>query len=404
MPGSWQLTPMAYDLLSQNTMNTKSTPNRQSATRAPLAGIRVVDFSTLLPGPMCSLLLAQVGAEVIKVERPGQGDEMRSYVPKFGQSSVNFALLNQGKRSVTINLKDHVGLDEAVALVRTADVLIEQFRPGVMDRLGLGYEAMRAVNPRLIYCSITGWGQDGPLAGMAAHDLNYQAESGLLGLTAGMDGTPGLPNALIADIAGGAYPAMMNILLALRARDDDGAGRFIDVSMADNLFTFMYWGLGNGFTSGEWPVPGGDLVTGGTPRYQIYKTRDDRFLAAAPLEQKFWDNFLRVLQAPELLNDTLDPLKTREAIAAIIATKTALEWEQLFAGVDACVSVVKSLQEAVTSPHFRERRLFEAHLASGNGVHIPALPLPIVREFLQDTPGQVPALGEADSILLDRQA
>ena len=395
---------MAYDLLSNSTMNTKNTANQQSATRAPLAGIRVVDFSTLLPGPMCSLLLAQAGAEVIKIERPGHGDEMRSYAPKFGQDSVNFALLNQGKRSVAINLKDPVGLDDAIALVRTADVLIEQFRPGVMDRLGLGYEAMKAVNPRLIYCSITGWGQDGPLASMAAHDLNYQAESGLLGLTAGMDGAPGLPNALIADIAGGAYPAMMNILLALRARDDDGAGRFIDVSMADNMFAFMYWGLGNGFVAGEWPVPGGDLVTGGTPRYQIYRTRDDRFLAAAPLEQKFWENFLRVLQAPQLLNDALDPLKTREAIADIIATKTALEWEQLFAGVDACVSVVKSLKEAVASPHFRERRLFDARLTSSNGVDLPALPLPIAREFMQNIPGQVPSLGEADSILLPKQA
>ena len=363
-----------------------------------------MDFSTLLPGPMCSLLLAQAGAEVIKIERPGHGDEMRSYAPKFGQSSVNFALLNQGKRSVAIDLKDPAGLSDAVALVRTADVLIEQFRPGVMDRLGLGYEAMRAGNPRLIYCSITGWGQEGPLACMAAHDLNYQAESGLLSLTAGVDGAPGLPNALIADIAGGAYPAMMNILLALRARDADGAGRLIDVSMADNLFAFMYWGLGNGFAAGQWPVPGGDLVTGGTPRYQIYRTRDGRFLAAAPLEQKFWENFLRVLQAPQLLNDAVNPLKTREAIAAIIVTRTALEWEQLFTGVDACVSVVKSLEEAVASPHFRERRLFDARLTSGSGVDIPALPLPIVRGFIPDTLGQVPLLGEANGTFLARPA
>ena len=395
---------MAYDLLPYSPMNTTNTPNRQSAAHAPLAGIRIVDFSTLLPGPMCSLLLAQAGAEVIKIERPESGDEMRSYAPRFGQSSVNFALLNQGKRSVAIDLKNPAGLGDAIALVRTADVLIEQFRPGVMDRLGLGYEAMRAVNPRLIYCAITGWGQAGPLAGMAAHDLNYQAESGLLALTAGVDGAPGLPNALIADIAGGAYPAMMNILLALRARDADGAGRFIDVSMADNLFAFMYWGLGNGFAAGQWPVPGGDLVTGGTPRYQIYRTRDDRFLAAAPLEQKFWENFLRVLQAPQLLDDTTDPLKTRAAIAAIVATRTALEWAQLFTGVDACVSVVKSLEEAVASPHFRERRLFEARLSSGSGVDIPALPLPIARGFMQDTLGQAPPLGEADDTFLARPA
>lgn len=385
-------------------MTTQQTFDQRRATRAPLTGIRVVDFSTLLPGPMCSLLLTQAGAEVIKIERPVRGDEMRSYMPKFGQDSVNFALLNQGKRSVAIDLKDPTGLEGAIELVRSADVLIEQFRPGVMDRIGLGYEAMRAVNPRLIYCAITGWGQDGPLADMAAHDLNYQAESGLLGLTAGADGAPGLPNALIADIAGGAYPAMMNILLALRARDADGKGRFIDVSMADNLFTFVYWGLGNGFAAGEWPTPGGDLVTGGTPRYQIYKTRDRRYLAAAPLEQKFWENFLRVLQAPQLLDDTVNPHKTREAVAAIIASKTADEWMQLFAGVDVCVSVVKSLQEAVESPHFRERRLFESSLPSSDGAEIPALPLPISREFMGRSALQAPLLGEAGGTLQSRLA
>ena len=151
-------------------------------------------------------------------------------------------------------------------------MLVEQFRPGVMDRLGLGYEAMRAINPGLVYCAITGWGQHGPLADMAAHDLNYQAETGLLALTAGADGAPGLPNVLAADLVGGAYPAIMNILLALRARDATGRGCFIDVAMADNLFPLVYWGLGNGFAAGEWPTPGGDLVTGGTPRYQIYRT------------------------------------------------------------------------------------------------------------------------------------
>jgi crotonobetainyl-CoA:carnitine CoA-transferase CaiB-like acyl-CoA transferase len=353
---------------------------------------------------MCGLLLAQAGAEVIKIERPGRGDEMRTYVPKFGHDSVNFALLNRGKRSVAIDLKEAAGVAAALDLVRNADVLIEQFRPGVMDRLGLGYEAMRALNPRLVYCSITGWGQTGPLADVAAHDLNYQAESGMLGLTAGVDGSPCLPGALVADIAGGAYPAMINILLALRARDVDGEGRFIDVSMADNLFTFMYWGLGNGFAADQWPVSGGDLVTGGTPRYQIHRTSDGRFLAAAPLEQKFWENFLRVLNAPQLLDDTVDPRKTHEAVAAIIATKTAAEWVRLFEGVDACVSVVKSLQEAVDSPHFRDHRLFEARIASGDGSEIPALPLPIAKTFLRDIVQSAPMLGEANNDLLTKQA
>jgi len=383
-------------------MITPHISHRTGSPRGPLAGVRVVDFSTLLPGPMCSLILAQAGAEVIKIERPDRGDEMRTYAPKFGNDSVNFALLNQGKRSFALDLKKSADVEQAIALVRTADVLLEQFRPGVMDRLGLGYEAMRAINPGLIYCAITGWGQDGPLASMAAHDLNYQAEAGLMGLTAGVDGAPVLPNVLAADIAGGAYPAVMNILLALRARDADGQGRMIDVAMADNLFSFNYWGLGNGFAEGLWPQPGNDLVTGGTPRYQLYRTKDDRFLAAAPLEQKFWESFLRVLEAPHLLDDTHEPRRIREAVAGIIATRTASEWMQRFEGVDACVSVVKSLQEAVDSPHFRARGLFKERITNGIGSEIPALPLPIDASFRQPTTRVAPELGEADAAALSR--
>ncbi len=360
----------------------------------PLSGVRVVDFSTLLPGPLCSLLMAEAGAEVIKIERPGSGDEMRSYEPRFGAQSVNFALLNQGKRSLALDLKNAAHLQQVVALVRDADVLIEQFRPGVMARLGLGYEAMAAINPKLVYCSISGWGQHGPIADVAAHDLNYQAETGLLGLTAGIDGAPGIPQALVADIAGGAYPAMMNILLALRARDADGQGRHIDVSMADNLFSFMYWGLGNGFSAGQWPEPGQELVTGGTPRYQVYRTRDDRYLAVAPLEQKFWDAFLQVIDAPALRDDSADPAGTRAAVAAIIATRSADEWMQRFDGVDACVSVVKSLREAVNSPHFRARGLFDVRIESSDGRTMPALPLPIDRGFRPHAMSASPELGE----------
>lgn len=368
----------------------------------PLAGLRVVDFSTLLPGPLCSLLLAKAGAEVIKVERPGSGDEMRTYEPRFGPHSVNFALLNQGKRSVALDLKKEHDRQQAIALVRAADVLIEQFRPGVMDRLGLGYAKLRQENPKLIYCSITGWGQSGPLADVAAHDLNYQAETGLLGLSAGVNGAPGIPQALIADIGGGAYPAVMNILLALRARDAEGQGRHIDVAMADNLFTFMYWGLGNGLAAGQWPTPGGDLVTGGTPRYQVYRTRDGRYLAAAPLEQKFWENFLRVLEAPHLLDDAAAPGKTREAVAGIIATRTADEWIQRFAGVDACVTLVKTLQEAVSSPQFRERGVFVDTISNGKGNEIPALPLPIDPLCRWPSSTQAPLLGEANAELTGR--
>ena len=196
----------------------------------PLAGITVLDFSTLLPGPLAGLILAEAGARVIKIERPGQGDEMRSLEPKLGADSVNFALLNRGKRSIAIDLKAEGARNRLLPLIREADVLLEQFRPGVMDRLGLGYEALSSENPRLIWCSITGYGQSGPKAQVAAHDLNYIAETGMLGLSAGSDGAPVIPPALIADIAGGAYPAVINILLALQQRAQTGQGCRLDVS------------------------------------------------------------------------------------------------------------------------------------------------------------------------------
>lgn len=367
-----------------------------SSARAPLAGVRIIDFSTLLPGPLCSLLLTRAGADVIKVERPARGDEMRSYTPKLGTDSVNFALLNQGKRSVALDLKEATARAQAIELIRGADVVVEQFRPGVMDRLGLGYAQMREINPGLIYCSITGWGQSGPFADVAAHDLNYQAESGMLGLTAGSDGAPGVPAALVADIGGGAYPAVMNILLALRSRDSSGEGCHLDISMADNLFTFMYWGLGNGFAAGRWPRPGEELVTGGTPRYGVYRTRDGRYLAAAPLEQKFWENFLGVLGAPHLLNDAGDPAGIRTAVQEIIAGADAVEWLRRFEGVDACVSMVKTLEEAVRSPHFAARGLFAGRLEDAEGKCVPALPVPIAPGLSDGAARGAPRLGDTD--------
>jgi crotonobetainyl-CoA:carnitine CoA-transferase CaiB-like acyl-CoA transferase len=365
----------------------------------------VLDFSTLLPGPLATLLLAEAGAEIIKIERPGAGDEMRSYQPKFGPSSVNFALLNRGKRSVAIDLKAPDALARLQPLIERADVVVEQFRPGVMERLGLGYEALAAINPRIVYCAITGYGQTGPKAQVAAHDLNYIAESGLLGLCAGADGAPVLPPALIADIAGGAYPAMINILLALRARDSSGRGCKLDIAMADNLFTFMYWALGDGLAAGKWPVPGGELVTGGSPRYQIYRTRDGRFLAAAPLEQKFWENFCAAIDlAPQWRDDARDPEGTRDAIAQRLASGTSAEWREKLEGKDVCCAVVASVEEALAEPHFRARGLFAQQLAA-DGREITALPVPIDSTFRGNVAvAAYPALGEDNELLAERGA
>jgi crotonobetainyl-CoA:carnitine CoA-transferase CaiB-like acyl-CoA transferase len=369
----------------------------------PLEGVRVLDFSTLLPGPLATLLLAEAGAEVIKIERPGRGDEMRSYTPKFGADSVNFALLNRGKRSIALDLKEQGAVAKLLPLVKSADVIVEQFRPGVMDRLGLGYETLNQINPRIIYCAITGYGQSGPRAAVAAHDLNYVAEAGMLALAAGTDGAPVVPAALVADIGGGTYPAAINILLALRERDRTGRGCKLDIAMGENLFAFMYWAFGNGLAAGLWPSPGGAFVTGGSPRYNIYRTKDGKFVAAAPLETKFWDNFCALLGlAPEFRDDSRDAAASRRAVAEIIAAKSADEWRELFDGKDLCCCIVGSIEAALRDPHFVDRGLFAAKLAAGDQ-QIAALPVPVAPQF-RGEPGVAgyPALGEANA-LLDRE-
>ncbi len=364
----------------------------------PLKGIKVLDFSTLLPGPMCTLMLAEAGADVIKFERSA-GDEMRAYTPKFGTDSVNFALLNRGKKSVVADLKSPDIIKQIQSLVRETDVLVEQFRPGVMDRLGLGYTALSKINPRLIYCSITGYGQTGPYSQIAAHDLNYQAQTGMLNLAGDDNGKPSLPPMLTADLAGGAYPATMNILLGLRKRDQDGSGCHIDVSMSDNLFPLMYWGLGNGWTENLWPTPGSDLVTGGSPRYQVYQTADNKYLACAPIEEKFWTNFLSVIGASELHHEQNTAL-VKASIAKIIAGQTATYWMEKFKRIDACVSEIVGLEQAVQDSHFKSRGLFERTIRSArdDGASITALPTSVSKTFLAEVKvDSSPELGQHTS-------
>jgi crotonobetainyl-CoA:carnitine CoA-transferase CaiB-like acyl-CoA transferase len=345
-------------------------------------------------------MLAEAGAEVIKIERPRRGDEMRSYEPRFGSDSVNFALLNRGKRSIAIDLKSADAAATLRPLIESADVAVEQFRPGVMDRLGLGYDTLRKINPRIIYCALTGYGQHGPRADVAAHDLNYVAESGLLMQTKGSDGAPVLPAALVADIAGGTYPAVINILLALRERDRTGVGCKLDVAMADNLFTLMYWGLGNGMVANAWPRSGGDLVTGGSPRYNIYRTKDDRFLAAAPLEQKFWENFCALLDVPAALrDDSADAAKTKEAVAERVRARTASELSVLLKGHDVCCAIAVTLEDAMKDEHFAARGLFARGLTA-DGKKIPALPVPVAEAFRSgERDATYPRLGEGNDLL-----
>lgn len=343
----------------------------------PLAGIRVLDFSTLLPGPMAGLFLVEAGAEVIKIERPGTGDEMRTYSPRLGEDSANFALLNRGKRSIAIDLKAPDAVAQLTSLIERTDVLIEQFRPGVMERLGLGYATLSKINPRLIYCSITGFGQTGPRRDMAAHDLNYLALAGLLSLTGDREGAPGMPQIPIADIAAGTYPALINVLLALLQRQRTGQGCHLDISMTDNLFVLAYWGLAGGFAAGAWPTAGSALTTGASPRYQIYRTADGGYLSAGPIEQRFWDVFCRLIELDEALrDDAKDPAAARAGVAARIAAYPTAHWRQVFEGQDACCAIVANLAEAVRDPHVVARKIFDRQVSAGTET-IPALPVPI---------------------------
>ena len=365
----------------------------------PLSGIRVLDFSTLLPGPMATLLLAEAGAEVIKIERPG-GEEMRNYPPRWGKDSVNFAMLNRGKKSLVLDLKDPPQRDRILDMAKTCDVVVEQFRPGVMDRLGLGYEAVRKINPKIVYCAITGYGQTGPRRDRAGHDLNYIGDAGLLALSAGARGQRVVPPALIADIAGGAYPAVMNILLALRQRAATGEGSYIDVSMAENMFTFMYWAIGNGLGADAWPGNGTALVTGGTARYHLYDTRDGKIVAAAPIEQKFWAAFAAAIGLePELTDDKRDPAATLARVTEIIARRTAAEWEPIFDAADCCCSIVQDVRAAFDDPHFEARGIFARTLVNEEGAKLPSLPVPISPAFRGDPEEEIssPLLGAHQS-------
>ncbi len=368
-----------------------------SKNTAPLEGVHVVDFTTLAPGPLASLMLVRAGATVIKVERPGVGDEMRIYDKAFGDNGLTFSMLNAGKQSVSADLKNEDDLSIIKQLINKSDILLEQFRPGVMAKLGLGYESLVKQNPRLIYCAITGFGQSGPKSTVAAHDLNYVADTGMLLLGECPNGTPAIPPLLAADLAAGSYPAVMNILLALAKRERTGKGEFIDISMTDNLFPLMFWALGLGLGAGRWPAYGGELLSGGSPRYQIYRTSDSKYVAVAALEQRFWVEFCSCAELnPDELNEQEDPKGTIESVAAAIKSKTAGEWRKIFFGRDACTVVVNSLQEAVEDEHYNMRKLFDQKIVSENEEVFMGLPLPITPN-LQDSSSEkavVPALGE----------
>ena len=316
-----------------------------------LAGLRVLDLSRLLPGGFCSLLLADHGAEVIKVEDTGGGD----YLRWAGSDGAMFAALNRGKRSIRVDLKRPAGRDVLLRLVRAADVLLESFRPGVMDRLGVGYERLREENPGVVYCAITGYGQDGPFAARAGHDLNYLARTGMLSLSE----EPAPPPGQIADIGGGALMAAFGVLAALRERDRSGEGQLIDVSMTDGALSWLAMPAARHLAGGD---PGREL-TGGLICYRTYRCADG-WVAFGGLEPKFWRAWCLGVGRDDLLERQFDPVgsATHREVEAVFARRTRAEWEAFNDEHDCCVEPVLSVAEALESELVRARGMVVGRL------------------------------------------
>lgn len=318
---------------------------------APLAGVRVLDLTRLLPGPVCTLHLADLGADVIKVEDTGAGD--------YAAEPVR-SLVNRNKRGMRIDLKQPEGVATLLRLCERADVLVESFRPGVMERLGVGYAAVAARNPRIVYCSLTGYGQTGPYRDAPGHDMNYCAWSGV----ADQIGAPGQPPALsnlpVADLLGGSLTAAMGILAALYDVTRSGLGRHVDIAIADGVLAHAVIPLAAVNTQGQTAPAGASKLTGALPCYAMYATADGGHLAVAALERKFWDRFcaligredLRGLHAPR---DRAESEWVRAELQRLIGAHSLAWWTEMLAGSDCCVTPVLKLEDALDNAHFQAR-------------------------------------------------
>ncbi|MFU8804867.1 MAG: CaiB/BaiF CoA transferase family protein [Bradymonadaceae bacterium] len=361
-----------------------------------LSGLKVLDLSRLLPGPFCTLLLADMGAEVIKVEDPRGGDYARYYPPHVGDVGAFFGALNRNKRSITLNLKHERGVELLGRLAKSADVVIESFRPGVMDRLGVGYEALKARNPALVYCAISGYGADGTMQDRAGHDLNYMARCGLLDLNGRPDQKPVVAGFQLADIAGGALYAALGIVSALYRREQTGTGGFLDISMTEGALSFALPSLAT-LGVGQAVVRGEGMLGGGIPSYDVYETADGRYLSVAPLEPKFWTAFVEVIGMPGLVADGLATGEAgelaKQKVAEILRQKSLVEWVEIFGAVDVCVEPVSTIEEVLEDELFKARKIF-FELGGIQQARTPLTP-----RTLEHTPA--PALGEhTDDVLM----
>ncbi|MFI6482905.1 CaiB/BaiF CoA transferase family protein [Nonomuraea sp. NPDC050663] len=338
--------------------------------QGPLAGVRVLELAGLAPGPFAGMMLADHGAEVLRIDRVrAVGDKPRRDV------------MDRGKHSIGLDLKSPEGVAAFKKLAATADVVIEVFRPGVAERLGIGPDDLHAVNPGLIYGRMTGWGQEGPLAPAAGHDIDYIAISGVLSMLGREGDKPTPPINILGDFAGGGLMLAYGVLLALIERQRTGRGRVIDAAMVDGaaiLFAMFYHGVQSGF----WGERGTNLLDTGAPQYDTYETADGGHVAVGSLEPQFWDEMVRLMELHDLpdRNDKAQWPALRERLTAEFRKRTRDEWEELFAGSDACVSPVLSMGEAVGHPHNLARQSF----VEVDGIHHPRPAPRLVGEPIQD--------------------
>lgn len=363
----------------------------------PLTGIRVLDLTRLLPGAFCTMQLADMGADVIKIEEPGSGDYMRWTPPLVNGQSALFNALNRNKRSMTLNLKTEIGRELLLRLVERADVLVEGNRPGVMARLGAGWEVLHARNPRLVMCSITGYGQDGPFARRAGHDLNYMASAGALGLNGPAGGPPSPLSVQVADIGGGGLQPAVAILGALLGVARGGEGRWIDASMMDGAVSWLALAFA-ARGAGEHVARGDQRLDSRYACYRVYACKGGGFYSVAALEPKFWVSLCHALGKPELVDQQFAAGDEGEAVHRAMeetfGSRTRHEWAQGLAALDACCEPVLDLDEVAAHPQVVARQLIVDGVG-GTEVR-PAIKM---RDDWQG--GAAPGLGENTAEVLD---
>ncbi|MBV9193284.1 MAG: CoA transferase [Solirubrobacterales bacterium] len=374
----------------------------------PLDGLIVLDLTRLLPGGFCSLLLSDFGAEVVKVEDTGSGDYIRWSPPHYEGADATaggalFLALNRGKRSIRVDLKTRSGREVLLALASQADVLLESFRPGVLDRLGVGYERLREANPRLVYCAITGYGQDGPAKDRPGHDMNYLAVNGLLGLTGATDGPPVQAAGQIADLGGGALMAALGVLIALRERERSGQGQVVDCSMFDGSLAWLALVAAETLATSRTPRRGLLPLAGGLTCYRPYACQDG-YVTLGALEPKFWSAFCRGVRREDLLEHAFDPpgSPAHAAVEEIFRGRTRAQWQSFAVEHDTCLEPVLDLEEALASDLVRAREMVTTLTQPGaeRPVRLLGVPIKLSRTPGDPARGPGPALGEhTDEVL-----